>query len=304
MARASLAAPRAWDDVARHLAARLAASADERIGIEAVPPEPPRGLGAVDGGCALLLEGGGMAVGAVRAHALLWRAHARVREWEAPLAVRLLDDDLAADVERVLPGLPAARGPAELLERWRALREWELARDLAALLAPGDLLALDGPLAQQVWPAGAEGQLARACAMRGAGLVGVCKRASASAHGAPALLAAARAARGTPEPWVARLAPGRVAARLAPGGRVFRIDVAPGTDPAQAVGQLAAWSTDAGWLGYPYPLALAHNRCAFDEGLARDLTEGLRGAAHALGVETGAWDEVFGDFHDVLDRGL
>lgn len=95
-----------------------------------------------------------------------------------------------------------------------------------------------------------------------------------------------------------------VAACLAPGGKVFRLDLAPGADAHEVVGILAAWSGDAGYPGYPYPLALVHNRCALDEAMVEDLARGLQHAAWERGIPPDAWDEVFDDFHDVLDRGL
>lgn len=304
MARASLAAPLLWEHVADQLAERLREPPVAPPVPVAVPVAPPRALGAVDGGSAVILEGGGLAVGAVRAHAVAWRAHAPWLALDAPLEVRILDDGLARELARAVPGLDAPREPAELAERLRALREWELAASLAGRLERGDLLAVDGPLAQQVWSHAMEDALAERCRARHVGLVGVCKRAGAALGGRPALLAAKRAARNEPAPWLAPLAGGSVAACLAPGARVFRVDLAPGLDAAGAVGQLAAWSTDAGYFGYPYPLALAHNRAALDAGLVQDLAERLRGAACARGVDGPEWDEVFGDFHDVLDRGL
>ncbi|MCA1813310.1 MAG: DNA double-strand break repair nuclease NurA [Halobacteriales archaeon] len=304
MARPALASPGSWESVALAIAERLRDAPGGPLRPVAVEPQPARGLGAVDGGSALVLEGGGLAVGAVRAHALAWRAHAPVVELASPLEVRVLDRALTDELAQSMPGFDPPRSAADLVERWRGLREWELALQLADRLATGDLLALDGPVAQQVWAPGLDRALAERCAARGIGVVGVCKRASAVVGGLPALLAAKRAARGLPTPWLAPLSGSSVAVCLAPGGRVFRVDVAPGTEPTLAVGQLASWCADAGYLGYPYPLALVHNRCALDDGLVQDLSEALRGAAQARGVDPAAWDEVFGDFHDVLDRGL
>jgi hypothetical protein len=85
---------------------------------------------------------------------------------------------------------------------------------------------------------------------------------------------------------------------------VFRVETLPGDDPADVLGRLAPWTRDAGYPGYPFPLALAHNHCALDQALVEDLAHALRGLAQQRGVGALAWEEVFGDFHDVLDRGL
>ncbi|HEV8360750.1 MAG TPA: DNA double-strand break repair nuclease NurA [Candidatus Thermoplasmatota archaeon] len=311
MVRPVLDAPASWEQAAHALAVRLAEPRAFPMlrAVHAPALEGGWALGAVDGGSALVLEGGGLAVGAVRAGALAWRRGALAWERAGPLEVRVLDDALAAELEGLLPGLPPPEGPAALLERLRARREWEHAMALAAQLGDGDVLALDGPLAQRDWPAALRAELARACARGGVLLAGVCKSTSTTLEGIPALLAAARAGRGVAEPWLAAIpSPGpdlqAVAARFLRGGRVFKVELWRSADPAEAVAKLAPWTLDAATPGYPFPLALAHNRCALDEGLVEDLAHALREAAGRRGVDADTWEEVFGDFHDVLDRGV
>lgn len=310
MARPALDPRSAWLPVAEALALRLKAPRGAAP-LRAAPFEAAEGgwaLGAVDGGSAMVLEGGGLAVGAVRAAALAWRGHAPLHELDAPLELRLLDDRLAAELEAALPGLPPPEGPASLLERLRALREWEAAMALAARLGEGDVLAVDGPLAQRDWPAARLDELAAQAGRRGVELAGVCKGSSVLLAGQPALVAAARAARGVPEPWAAPLPfPVMVrshAVRFLRGARVFRVETWPGADAEVVLARLAPWTRDAGYPGYPYPLALAHNRCALDDGLVADLAHALRGLAAQRGVAPEDWEEAFGDFHEVLDRGL
>jgi NurA domain-containing protein len=266
-------------------------------------------LGAVDGGSALVLDGSGLSVGAMRVSGLAWRSHALANERPAGLEVRMLDDALARELAGPLAGLPPPTRPEELLERWRGLREWDAAMALAADLGEGDVLALDGALAQPVWPGALLARLADACRDRGVLLVGVCKSASVHVRGVPGLLAAARAGRGLAEPWLVELppsAPGTraAAARFVRGGKVFKLELGAREDPMEAVGKLAPWTRDAGCPGYPYPLALAHLRCALDEALVEDIRHRLREAAAAEGVDAAAWEEVFGDFHEVLDRAV
>jgi hypothetical protein len=310
MVRPALEPRSSWEGVARDLAARLAPTATVPVAVHPFAPwEGATTLGAVDGGSALVLEGSGLAVGAVRAAGLAWRAHAPLREAAAPLEVRLLDDALAAELADALPGLPPPDGPGHLLERWRALREAERAAELAATLGEGDVLALDGPLAQRDWPASRVAELVALCRRRGALLVGFCKSASGTLAGQPLLPAVARAAGGTAEPWWAEV-PARhpatraCAVRFLRRGRVFLAEVPAGAQPEDALARLAPWTRDAGYPGYPYPLALAHNRCALDEALVEDLAHALRGLAARHGVDARAWEEAFGDFHEVLDRGV
>jgi hypothetical protein len=159
---------RALDAVADALAERLARPpGPARLAARAVAVREGAGLAAVDGGSALVLEGNGLAVAAVRAAALGWRAHALAFERASPLEVRILDDTLAQELDAHLPGLPPPESPSHLAERLRALREWELAMDAAARLREGDVLAVDGPLAQRDWPASLLGQLADRARDRG-----------------------------------------------------------------------------------------------------------------------------------------
>lgn len=301
----------AWEPVAARIAEALA---DVRPPPEfrVMPLERLDGawaLGAIDGGSAMVLEGGGLAVGAVRTAALAWRSHAKESETLPEVEVRLLDDALARDLADALPGLPPPDGVAALLERLRAYREWQAALGLARRLRAGDVLVLDGPLAQHDWPAVRLAELARACGEGGVHLAGLCKSASAMVGGVPLLLAAARAARGSAEPWcvplpVAPAGTRAFAVRFDRGARVFKVELLPSEDPAVVLGKLAPWTRDAGYPGYPYPLALAHNRCALDDAVVEDLAHALREAAGRQGVGAAAWEEVFGDFHEVLDRGV
>lgn len=298
------------DAAAERLASRLAerGAPSQRLAARRIEPfEGACALGAVDGGSAMVLEGDGLAVGAVRASALAWRAHAPWREEAAALEVRLLDEDLAAEVAEALPGLAPPEGPAALLERWRNARELAAALRLARTLGEGDVLALDGALARRDWPLSCTEELRAACGPRGVRLTGLCKSSGALLDGRPALLAATRAARGTPEPWLAPLPRDRDAVRHAVrfvrGARTFALETWPGEDAEDVAARLAPWTRDAGYAGYPYVLALAHNRCALDEGLVEDLGQALRGLAARRGVNHEAWEDAFGDFHDVLDRG-
>lgn len=309
MARPALDARSAWSHVADELAHELAEPrAPVRLDVRPFAPITGAALGAVDGGSAVVLEGSGIAVGAARAAGLVWRDHAAAHEAPAPLEVRLLDESLAAEVARALSGLAPAEGPKALLERLRTLREAERALDLLAHLRAGDVLALDGGLARRDWPPQVTRTLREACRARGVRLAGVCKSSDVRLAGQPALLAASRAARGVPEPWFAPLPapPGEahVAVRWLRGGRVFKVELPPDADAPEALGRLAPWTRDAGYPGYPYPLALAHNRCALDEALVEDLAQALRGLAAERGVDAASWEEAFGDFHEVLDRGL
>jgi hypothetical protein len=309
MARPSLEPQGAsWRGIADQLAARMgAARASELRAIPFAPAQGASALGAVDGGSAIVLEGAGLCVGAVRASALSWRAGAREREHTTPLELRILDDALARELDARVPGLPPAEGPAALLDRLRCLREWEQAMGLARDLREGDMLALDGPLAPRDAAPQPLRDLAAVCEERRIALVGVCKSTSLVLGGRPALLEARRAARGVPEPWFTGLPSHRaqsIAVRFLRGARVFKVELLPGADPAGVLAKLAPWTRDGAYPGYPFPLALAHNRCALDEAMVEDTAHALRALLAERGVPEEDVEEVFGDFHDVLDRGL
>ena len=88
--------------------------------------------------------------------------------------------------------------------------------------------------------------------------------------------------------------------KLHGGSRVaFRVDVASAVD----LGKLVALSGDPAYLGYPYPLALAHNAALVPEEETEDVRRRIYEATRTKGLAEHDWNLLFEDYHDVLELG-
>ncbi|MCK4758330.1 MAG: hypothetical protein KAS67_07755, partial [Thermoplasmata archaeon] len=63
------------------------------------------------------------------------------------------------------------------------------------------------------------------------------------------------------------------------------------------------FSNDPGYMGYPYPLARAHNNVAFSRTEVENLRHLLEREAARSGMDMGKWHLSFQNFHDILDGG-
>ena len=303
------------------IAVRLAAHGSVAPGAEfaeLAPGPPPVLIAAVDGSSRMLLDGGAFAVVALRAGRVVVRDAEEVLEREAPLEVRLLEADTFADEWSERYREATGRLPAEQPPDLQAALEWlrELAETEAALAAlevlaiagaPGSLLLLDGALTSPHAPARDALRLVldRADAA-GVAVAAIAKRSSLARDGAPVLPALMR---DSPDGcWRTALdcdSLGRSGAvRLNPASEwAFRLDVAGG-DYGAVAASLVALARDAVYPGYPWPLAQAHNLVIIDGDLTDALRQALQGAALEQGLAPGAWDVLFSDYHEVLDRSV
>ncbi len=303
------------------IAARLAVHGSVAPGAEfaeLAPEMPPALVAAVDGSSRMLLDGGAFAVVALRAGRVVVRDAEEVLEREAPLEVRLLEADTFADEWSECYREATGRLPSEQPPDLQAALEWlrELAETEAALAAlealaiagaPGSLLLLDGALTSPHAPARDALRLVldRADAA-GVTVAAVAKRSSLARDGAPVLPALMR---DSPDGcWRTALDCDSLgksgAVRLNPASEwAFRLDVAGG-DYGTVAASLVALARDAVYPGYPWPLAQAHNLVLIDGDLTDALRQALQGAALEQGLAPGAWDVLFSDYHEVLDRSV
>ncbi|HIG63111.1 MAG TPA: hypothetical protein EYG25_00095 [Candidatus Poseidoniales archaeon] len=303
------------------IAARLAVHGSVAPGAEfaeLAPEVPPALVAAVDGSSRMLLDGGAFAVVALRAGRVVVRDAEEVLEREAPLEVRLLEADTFADKWSECYREATGRLPSEQPPDLQAALEWlrELAETEAALAAlealaiagaPGSLLLLDGALTSPHAPARDALRLVldRADAA-GVTVAAVAKRSSLARDGAPVLPALMR---DSPDGcWRTALDCDSLgksgAVRLNPASEwAFRLDVAGG-DYGTVAASLVALARDAVYPGYPWPLAQAHNLVLIDGDLTDALRQALQGAALEQGLAPGAWDVLFSDYHEVLDRSV
>ena len=135
---------------------------------------------------------------------------------------------------------------------------------------------------------------------RNAPLVTVLKR-----RGDRELGPVAWSARISTDPKFGRLYVGDIfVAHLAPSApHAFRVDVAKGgAPPGEVLARLAGLSDDPAFVGYPYPLARAHQAARVTGYTVADLRRAFREALSRHGLSGDDIEVLFQDFHEVLNR--
>ncbi|MBI4393735.1 MAG: DNA double-strand break repair nuclease NurA [Euryarchaeota archaeon] len=299
---------------ARSLSTLAARHTGLPLEVKSVLPSVPAEVAAIDGSSAEVLKGGGVTVGLVRVGVVeVSRGKVFRRPGEAQLevfdptvenrAIRRLSDSLGVSLE--------TRPAAWSLEVFRELSEYAAARELVESLSPGGLLLIDGSFQDPVVGAkGLEALLGRASA-RGVFVAAVSKSTRLRHGGVSALSAAWMAGEHTSSesPWEARVPQPQAStfvtfvAKLHGKSRVaFRIDTAI-DDAATVIGKIAGLAGDPAYLGYPYPLALAHNVALIPDEFVQDVKHRLRSRAAAEGLDESQWALLFDDYHEVLELG-
>lgn len=290
-------------------------------------PIQPRSAGAVwavDGGSCVVADGRSFQVVAHRAARVRFVGDATVKIERPPLVVRAVSPEemevLARSVLAELCGAEPERLP-ELPRPVDALREWAEWAEVARTIReadPGDLVLVDGslhggPLVPQV----VVQRVHREAVALGVSLAGVVK-ASTLYWGRNAPLVSLLKRRGDreagPSRWAARISTDPVFGRLYVGdifvahlaptaAHAFRVDVARGSADAQEVlGRLAALADDPAFVGYPYPLARAHQAARVSGYDVVDVRRAFRDALSGRGMAADDIEVLFQDFHEVLNR--
>ncbi|MEA3143111.1 MAG: hypothetical protein QOG31_435 [Thermoplasmata archaeon] len=266
------------------------------VPLAAAEPGP---VAAVDGSHAVLVDNGSVWVVATRAAAVTWPGPSLAAEPEihAAKAQEAQDGISAAYLAHGLDPPRAATATA-WAEAWRALREFEAAQSAIASAPPAGIVLLDGALVGL--PPGAQQMadcLQKLATGHGVRLMAVAKRSALERDGVP--LVPHLHGVGPAGPWRAEVEPGVHVAKLHPlAPHAFRVDAG---EP-DWVAALVPLSRDAVYVGYPYPLAVAHNRVALTAGTVAELRMRLAQAARSEGGAAGA--RLLADFHATLDRNV
>jgi hypothetical protein len=293
---------------------------------ELVPVEPvaPGVVWAVDGGSCIVADGRSFQVVAHRAARVRFEGGATAAVERPALVVHGVSNDEMDRLARValteLCGAEPERLP-ELPRPVDALREWsewaEVARTVDEANA-GDLVLVDGSLhGGPLVPQAVVQRVHRRAVERGIALAGVVK-ASTLYWGRNAPLVGLLKRRGDREArasrWAARISTdpkfGRLyvgdifVAHLAPTAPfAFRIDVARAPlDAMHVLGRLATLADDPAFVGYPYPLARAHQAARVTGYDVVDLRRAFRDALSVQGMGEADIEVLFQDFHEVLNR--
>ena len=229
----------------------------------------------------------------------------------ARLARVTLTELCGAEPER-LPELPR---PVDALREWA---EWGGVGRTVRDAGRGDLVLVDGALhGGPLVPQTVVHRVHEEAVARGVSLAGVVK-ASTLYWGRNAPLVTLLKRRGDREVgasrWAARISTDPVFGRLYVGDifvahlaptapHAFRVDVARGPAPADEVlGRLAALADDPAFVGYPYPLARAHQAARVTGYDVVDVRRSFREALSRRGMAEDDVELLFQDFHEVLNR--
>ncbi len=292
--------------------------------LEAVATADPGVVWAIDGGSCVVADGRSFQVAGFRAARVRFAGGSTVAVERAPLTVRAVSPEVMDRLARAtltelcgveperLPDLPR---PVDALREWA---EWEAVGRTVREAAAGDLVLVDGslhggPLVPQVVV-----QRVHADAVaRGVSLAGVVK-ASTLYWGRSAPLVTLLKRRGDrergPTRWAARISTDPVFGRLYVGdilvahlaptaAHAFRVDVARGpADRREVLGRLAGLAEDPAFVGYPYPLARAHQAARVTGYDVVDVRRSFRDALSSAGMAQNDVELLFQDFHEVLNR--
>jgi hypothetical protein len=262
-------------------------------------PREPGPVAAVDGSRAILVDNGSVWVAATRATVVAWpgppqaEAAPRIHATAAVQAQERLDSAYARH------GLeaPAPRSADAWADALCSLEEFESTLQATEQVPSGSLMLVDGSLAGL--PRHAQmlaDRLLEAAKRRGVCLVGVAKRSGLDRDGialVPHLLR-----NGPAQPWAVQVQEEVHIARLhRAAAHAFRVD-----GPLEGIERLLPLCRDVVYAGYPYPLAVAHNRVALTASHVRDLKSRLAGQARRAGGAQAM--ALLADFHDTLDRNV
>jgi hypothetical protein len=287
-------------------------------------PTEPGTVWAIDGGSCVLADGRSFQVAAHRAARVRFSGGVTDVVEAPPLSVRALSADEmrrihAEQIESMgspqpdsMPDIPR---PVDFL---RECAEWSEVRRTVRQAERGSLVLVDGSLhGGRLIPPGFVRETHQEAVARGIALAGVVK-ASTLFWGRNAPLVTLLKRRGDRErgatPWIARISTDPTFARLylgdiyvahmAPTARhAFRVDVAHGPVPAQEVlSRLAGLAGDPAFIGYPYPLARAHQAARVSGYAVADLRRSFRDSLSRHGMTEEDVETLFQDFHEVLNR--
>jgi len=329
---------KALQRIAAHVPEDLVAKFAERSGIirddiRPIQPGPSGTVSAIDGSNAMVLEGGSVAIAAIRAARTTFAGNERAGRSVTPLTLvtigpghRNQDFD---ELFRECFGSPPKKGldnadPERASGILRDTLEYWVAHRTAATLPPGALMLIDGALrvsSQNHEPVLAD--IIHTAQERGLLLAAVAKRTRATWGGGHPLLPALAglvAQLDIAGAWWtaidehlldhAEYRQGRhgkiYVASLHPRySRPLKIELPKETDEATAAATfraLAAYADDGRIPGYPYPLLDAHRTVVIDEPLVQQIQQDVKAGLSRQGIRNRTFEELFGDLHGDFER--
>jgi hypothetical protein len=302
----------------------------DELSFHVIAEKEPKGrVAAVDGGSATIVKGRSFRIGVHRAGAVIYQKRSRIDQRIKPLELEIISlaslPQMYADAYRDLVGEEPSETPEmdKMLDRLRLFAEWKLAKELVDDLEAGDILLIDGSLKASIAPPyGFMLEFASRAKDKGIHLIGVTKTSTLYwGDKAPLIPAVMKTGeRYCPESkWFCQISDKKLYASTSSYfGKIyvaklkgasdfaFRVDVNrfDSADENLLFSFLSYLSGDPAFLGYPYPLAAAHNVSRVTLAEIEDIRYKLQSKAFEKGITTSDWDLLFADFHEVLNADL
>jgi hypothetical protein len=324
--------------IAEHVPEDIVAQFAEKSGItrndiRPISPGHPGLVSAVDGSNVMILEGGTIALAAIRAARTTFNGAARTGRATTPILLVTIGPERHnrdfEDLFRECFGIPPHKGldnsdPLRASDILRDTLEYWVTLKAAETMPAGSLLLMDGALRvsnQNHEPVLTD--IIRKAGERGLLLAAVAKRTKATwGNGHPLLPALMGLAQksGVSGMWWTKIDPhlldnteyrqGRhgeiYVASLHPRmTRLMKIELPRGIseDTAEKTMQALAKCADDGRIpGYPYPLFDAHRAVVIDEAIATQVQQDIKGGLARQGIQNRLFEDLFGDLHDDFDR--
>jgi hypothetical protein len=286
-------------------------------------------VGAVDGGSATVVKGRSFLIGVYRTGLVIFQNGKRIEQETLPLKLEIISQteisQRYSSAYRDLVGEEPSEAPEidKMLDRLRLFSEWKLAQGLLDELTAGDMLLIDGSLKASIAPPHSFLlEITQRAKEKGIHLVGVTKTSTLYwGDHSPLIPAVVKIGeRFCPNSkWFCQISAEElhtkspsyfgtihVAKLKASSDFAFRVDVNrfDPVDPNIIFSFLSNLAGDPAFLGYPYPLAAAHNLARITTGEVDDIRYRVQSKALEKGISTADWDLLFTDFHEVLNADL
>ncbi len=286
-------------------------------------------VGAVDGGSATVVKGRSFLIGIYRTGSVIFHNGKRIKQKTLPLKLEIISQaeisKMYSSAYRDLVGEEPSEAPGieKMLDRLRLFSEWKLVQGLLDELKEGDMLLIDGSLKASIAPPHSFMlKIAQKAKGKGIHLVGVTKTSTLYwGDRSPLIPAVVKIGEGfcPDSKWFCQISADKLHAKSpsyfgtiyvaklkASSDFAFRVDVNrfDQIDPNVVFSFLSNLSSDPAFLGYPYPLAAAHNLARITTGEIEDIKYRLQSKALEKGISTADWDLLFTDFHEVLNADL
>lgn len=301
--------------------------------IHPIPAVPSGIVSAVDGSNSMIIEGGSVAIAAIRAVQTTFSGNIRSSRSITPLTIVTIGpghrnhdfDELFLDCF----GTPPHKGldnvdPERASAILRDTLEYWVALQTVRVLPEGALLLLDGALrvsSQNHEPVLAD--IIRIAQERKILLSAVAKRTTATWGGGHPLLPAIAGLAvqlGIAGPWWTKIdahipdhagySPGRhgelyIASLHPHARRPLKMELPKGISEQSAsatMQALAACADDGRIPGYPYPLLDAHRSVIIDEPLVMQIQQDIKSGLSKRGMQNRTFEDLFGDLHGEFER--